>query len=182
MGLEQLLGDMRQRVNEYTDSVKKNWKEYSLGIKSNLSQTLSDIRFSLKLMPDLAELRNAAHQDIKDGHLEDFVYAGEGIKFIFHPQEILPFNVEHSKVTYTLLGDVVLEKGKKKFKTAKPIEVFFYNGRTVYEGTVVREMGFFPIGKEYEAMRMAAAKALEKMRNEYCSKLSDYLTERWRQL
>lgn len=182
MGLEQLLGDIGQRVNEYTDSVKKNWKEYSSGIKSNVSQTVNDIKSNLKLVPVLAELRDAANQDIQAGCLEDFVYAGEGIKFIFHPQEILPFNVEHSKVTYTLLGEVVLEKGKKKFKTAKPIEIFFYNGRTVYAGTVVRETGFFPIGKEYEAMRTAAAKALEKMRKEYCPKLSDYLTEKWRSL
>ncbi len=81
-----------------------------------------------------------------------------------------------------MLGDVVLEKGKKKFKTAKPIEVFFYNGKTIYGGMLVRKTGFFPIGKEYELMRMAAAKALEKMRDEYCPKLSDYLTERWRNL
>ncbi len=182
MGLEQLLGDMGQRVNEYAANVKKSWNEYSSGVKGKMNQTFSDIQSNLKLIPDLAELRDAANQDIRDGCLEDFVYAGEGIRFIFHPQEILPFNVEHSKVTYTLLGDMILEKGKKKFKTAKPIEVFFYNGRTVYEGTVVRETGFLPFGKEYETVRTAAAKALEKMRKEYCPRLSDYLTERWRQL
>lgn len=182
MGLEQLLGDVRQIINEYAVSVKENWKEYSSGIKINVNQTVNNIKSSLKLMPVLAELRDAANQDIENGCLEDFVYAGEGIKFIFHPQEILPFNVEHGKVTYTLSGDVTFEKGKKKFKTAKPIEVFFYNGKTIYEGTLVRGMGFFPIGKEYEAVRTAAAKALEKMRNGYCPKLSDYLTERWRSL
>ena len=122
------------------------------------------------------------NQDIADGCLKDFVYAEEGIKLIFHPQEILPFNVEHSKVTYTLSGDVALEKGRKKFKTTTPIEVFFYNGKTIYEGTLVRKIGFFPIGKEYELVRTAAAKALEKMRKEYCARLSDYLTERWRNL
>ncbi len=177
--MEQMFGDIEQRVNEYAANVKKSWKEYSFGVKETVSQTFSDIKSNFKLMPDLAELRDAANQDIRDGCLEDFIYAAEGIRFTFHPREILPFNIVNGKVRYNLSCELTLEKGRKKFKTAKPIEVFFYNGKKIYEGTLVRKTGFFPIGKEYESVRTAAAKALEKMRKEYCPRLSDYLTERW---
>ena len=92
MDLEQMLGEMGRRVKEYTAGIQDNWKEYSSGIRGNINQTVNDITSNFKLMPVLAELRDAANQDIKDGCLEDFIYTEEGIKFIFHPQEILPFN------------------------------------------------------------------------------------------
>ena len=182
MGLEQLFEQVGKNISEYTAGVRANWREYSSNVVKNVTRMVSDVESTVKLVPDLGRLRDAANQDIKDGSLDDFVYAEEETRFIFHPQEILPFNVVNDKVTYTLLCDITLEKGRKKFKTAKPAEVFFYNGRTVYEGTLVRKTGFFPIGKEYELVRTAAAKALDKMRDEYCIRLSDYLTERWRSL
>ncbi len=182
MGLEQLLGSIGRKVNEYSANVKTNWQEYSSGVKEKANQMIRNVKSTAKLMPDLDELRRAVNKDVSDGRLEDFVYAEEGIVFTFCPKEILPFNVAKDQVTYTLFSHITLEKGGKKFKTAKPLEVFFYNGQTVYAGTLVRKTGFLPFGKEYEAVRTAAAKALEKMRSEYCVRLRDYLTERWRNL